>query len=244
MRRSLVDKAFFLGIVDPDVIVDYGCADGSLLELVHLIAPSVSLVGYDLDVEMLRLAKERVKANFAATWTSVYHTVGHARRNDLSAALVLSSIVHEVYAYPTPLDEFYDHVYGTGFDHVAVRDMFDLEEPRSKESWVDSVLRRCDMDPGLFERLSSFEDNWGSISEPRNLRHFLMKYRFADNWDRENDEDYFSCPWAEFESRVPDDYEVTHVERYALPYNVARIRKDFGFTYDVPTHVRAVVSIR
>lgn len=32
MRKSLLDKAYFLSFVDSDTFIDFGCADGSLLK--------------------------------------------------------------------------------------------------------------------------------------------------------------------------------------------------------------------
>jgi len=35
MRKSLLDKAYFLSFVDSDTFIDFGCADGSLLKHIH-----------------------------------------------------------------------------------------------------------------------------------------------------------------------------------------------------------------
>lgn len=35
MRKSLLDKAYFLSFVDSDTFIDFRCADGSLLKHIH-----------------------------------------------------------------------------------------------------------------------------------------------------------------------------------------------------------------
>ena len=39
MRKSLLDKAYFLSFVDSDTFIDFGCADGSLLKHIHEMFP-------------------------------------------------------------------------------------------------------------------------------------------------------------------------------------------------------------
>ena len=48
MRKSLMDKAFFIDKIDAKHFVDFGCADGSLLKFLKTIFPnSANYVGYD-----------------------------------------------------------------------------------------------------------------------------------------------------------------------------------------------------
>ncbi|MGA1049083.1 MAG: hypothetical protein ACO3UU_13830, partial [Minisyncoccia bacterium] len=43
----------------------------------------------------------------------------------------------------------------------------------------------------MFKSLISFEKVWGSIfKDYRNFIHFLLKYRYTDNWEREVNENY------------------------------------------------------
>ena len=70
MNYSMKDKLFFTDIVDFDVVVDFGCADGTFLEELAKIKPNVKLIGYDLDDEMLSQAQSRLgkKALFTNNW--------------------------------------------------------------------------------------------------------------------------------------------------------------------------------
>jgi hypothetical protein len=46
---SVDDKLYFLNKINPDVIVDFGCADGYILEKIKENRPNIKLIGYDLD---------------------------------------------------------------------------------------------------------------------------------------------------------------------------------------------------
>lgn len=53
MNKSLQDKLFFVNEVKFDVIVDFGCADGSFLYSLSKLKKNIKLIGYDLDDDML-----------------------------------------------------------------------------------------------------------------------------------------------------------------------------------------------
>lgn len=60
MRKSLLDKAYFLSFVDSDTFIDFGCADGSLLKHIHEMFPDKKLIGYDISPEMLQIAEKNL----------------------------------------------------------------------------------------------------------------------------------------------------------------------------------------
>ena len=49
MRRSMWDKAFFMDKVSgAELIIDYGCADGSLIQFLHELFPAMRFIGLTL----------------------------------------------------------------------------------------------------------------------------------------------------------------------------------------------------
>ena len=60
MSLSVSDKLFFLDKVDFDVIVDFGCADGILLEELSKLKPDVRLIGYDIDSKELGICRDNI----------------------------------------------------------------------------------------------------------------------------------------------------------------------------------------
>ena len=63
MRKSLIDKIFFMDKMDNEVktIVDYGCADGVLIDFLSNIFPEINFIGLDISDEMIRAAEKRCK---------------------------------------------------------------------------------------------------------------------------------------------------------------------------------------
>ena len=74
MEKGMSDKLFFINDVDFDVVVDFGCADGTFLSKLQKIKPNVKIIGYDLDDEMLKKASDRLgnKALLTSNWKDVY----------------------------------------------------------------------------------------------------------------------------------------------------------------------------
>ena len=59
MSLGLSDKLYFLGKVDLDILVDFGCADGVLLNYISRVDKKTRLIGYDLSLKMVNHAKNK-----------------------------------------------------------------------------------------------------------------------------------------------------------------------------------------
>jgi Trans-aconitate methyltransferase len=261
MRKSLIDKAFFLDKTDAEVFVDFGCADGALIELLATLFPEHTYIGYDNDPTMLKLADRRIvggPAGRATTFTehSWDKVKSHLHRlRDRKSCLILSSVIHEVYNYSSDheIEEFWDQVLNSGFDFVVVRDMarcwyemdpitYEARElnPPTRVDWLQAVERGCRM-MGIERRLSEFEERYGPITSERNLAHFLLKYRYSENWLRELEEDYFIASTLVISDRFPvKDWDSIFSENFALPFNVRQVRNDFGFNFPLKTHTKMI----
>lgn len=65
LSKSIKDKLFFLSnIKDTDLIVDFGCADATLLSEIRKRKPQIRLIGYDISEEMLSIARQKYRNNF------------------------------------------------------------------------------------------------------------------------------------------------------------------------------------
>ena len=97
MKMSMEDKLFFVNKLDFDVIVDFGCANGTFLSLVQNMKPNVKLIGYDLDETMLSKAGSILGED--ALLTSSWQQVVLELSKYENPLLNLSSVIHEVYSY-------------------------------------------------------------------------------------------------------------------------------------------------
>jgi len=64
---------------------------------------------------------------------------------------------------------------------------------------VKKVRRKTDQ-----EYLNSFESKWGSINDSyRTFMHYLLKYRYKNNWKREVNENYLPVSLETVKTKIP-----------------------------------------
>jgi hypothetical protein len=238
MKKSLLDKIFFIDKIEADIIVDYGCADGTLIKFLSDLFPSMMYVGFDIDKDMLELAKEKCgEGNFF--FTDNWDLVEIELQGKVSA-VVLNSVIHEVYAYGTraDVDNVWKRVYDK-FDYVIIRDMIPSVsmDKRSDINDITKILRK-----GNSGLIRDFEQVWGSIEQNKNLHHFLLKYRYEDNWEREVRENYFPLNREELLSSIPEGYEIDFHEHFVLPFLKNVVKKDFNITIKDNTHLKLILK--
>jgi hypothetical protein len=241
MKKSLLDKIFFMDKIEARVIIDYGCADGTLIHFLSGLFPEFKYIGFDIDDEMLDLARstcgtDSSKFLFTSDWDEVKE---HA--SEETSAVILSSVIHEVYAYGTrkDVDNVWDRVFGGDFDYIVIRDMIPSisMDKKSDINDIRNILRY-----GNSGQVKDFEQVWGSIEQNKNLIHFLLKYRYTDNWDREVRENYFPLTREELLSSIPDEYEIDFHEHFVLPFLRNTVKKDFRIDIKDNTHLKLILT--
>jgi SAM-dependent methyltransferase len=241
MKKSLLDKIFFMDKIDARVIIDYGCADGVLIHFLSTLFPELYYIGYDIDEKMLEKARERCGNNeqrflFTSDWSKVEEHAGQGLN-----AIVLSSVIHEVYAYGTraDVDNMWNRVFSGKFDYIVIRDMVPSTslDKVSNINDVANIYKKGDK-----AYLHEFEKVWGTIESNKNLIHFLLKYRYTDNWDREVRENYLPITREELLSSIPDAYEIEFHEHFILPFLKNIVKQDFNITIKDNTHLKLVLK--
>lgn len=243
MRKSLDDKLFFLDkIKSIDCIVDFGCADGFILSEIRKNNPEIKLIGYDIDEQMLSDAKDRNINNCLLTqnWDDVINEI----KKYNNVVLNLSSVIHEVYSYTktTQIPQFWNRVFNTGFKWVTIRDMIPSIET-NKLNWIkfEDDIKKVNKLANK-KLLKSFEDKWGIIDDNyRTFIHFLLKYKYVDNWDREVKENYVPISLESLKSKIKG-YEIIFEEDFILPYLKYQVKKDFDIDIKLPTHVKMILK--
>ena len=97
MRKSMLDKIWWLDKIDDsvDTVLDYGCADGALLTMVHEMNPELILCGYDFNKDMLSLATNNVPEGY---FSDNYGRINTFVKEN-KVVLVASSVFHEIENY-------------------------------------------------------------------------------------------------------------------------------------------------
>ena len=241
MQKSVYDKMFFVDkIFDDsiDTVIDFGCADGELILHLHTFMPDVRFIGYDIDETMLERARERVPfAEFYSNWNDI--------NVDPDRTIVnLSSVIHEIYHYANDGDiaVFWQRILAPGFAYITIRDMFknDIDLPAG-DRWRQNVI-----DAGYGKQLDDFEKCWGKIKTTNQKNHFLLKYKYKENWDREVSENYMPITVGELKHTVTHYmpygvYEIDYENFSPLPFIVNQIGKDLNLNMEsFPTHLRII----
>lgn len=247
MAKSMVDKLFFIEQIDAKVIVDFGCADGTMLKFIQNLRPDIKLVGYDVSQEMIDIANNSEiwegedKPLFTSEWTIIKAIVKDCQMRKIETAITLSSVIHEVYSYGNDesVKEFWNNLFNTGFDYIIIRDML-VSKKTDRESQVKDAEKVYQTnDPHILE----FESVWGSISNHKNLLHYLLKYRYNKNWFRELRENYMPITLEDMLNKIPtDSYSYDYYDHYVLPFIAKSVKKEFGITLKENTHIKLILK--
>lgn len=237
MQKSVLDKMFFIDkVFEPFTnIVDFGCANGELIKALHSLFSEYRYIGYDISDDMLREAKENIPfADLYSDWDRI--------DADFSDSLLnISSTLHEVYSYSTPaeIETFWDRVFTGSFKYISIRDMMLTEGDKGVAD--KQQLAAVTEDKVYAAKLKDYINVWGEIKTQHDLVHYLLKYRYTDNWGREVRENYVPITVEELLARIPDNYEVVYKDHFTLPYTQWRIQDDFGFILSTPTHIKLIL---
>lgn len=242
MTQALMDKLFFLDKVgDTSVFADYGCADGALLELAHRIHPQATYIGYDSSEEMIEEANKKHGDKPIVFLRHLNAFQNNIASNGGDVCLILSSLIHEIYHYgPGRVESFWDFVFNKDhFKYVAIRDMC-VSKAVSRQSDPISIAKvRQRYDSTL---LSQWESAWGSLNDNWSLVHFLLKYRYVENWDRELPENYLPLSYEDLLSKIPADWEPVCIEHYTLPFIRQKVKEDFDVDLQDRTHIKLLLK--
>jgi len=246
MKKSLIDKIYFMDKVDADVFIDIGCADGVLVKFLARNFNQHEYIGYDNDPEMIKLACEgyswpdEQNVAFVSSQDLLNMMVVEAKNKGKRICVILSSMIHEVYSYSRDVSKFFDIVFkDISPDCVAIRDMA-VSDTASRLSDSISVARVRQVFDS--RKISKWESQWGSIDENWSLTHFLLTYRYERNWERELKENYLPITKESLLKLIPLEYMPILIEHYTLPYLRREVKKDFGIELQERTHLKLILE--
>ncbi len=259
MRNTFHDKSWFMSIVpfDVDTIVDFGCADGSFLEYMKRNWPEYRYAGIDENEEFLAMTRERgFEAYGNLTEFSKKHSNG-----DGKVLLVMNSVLHEIYTYKgvPQAEEIWGAFLRNGVKYIALRDMYARGCGIFSSKTEANLLDVCDQKDkhaasnngeliSLHDKLSDFERQWGEVNDGYKLTHFLLKYFYSLNWERELVENYLPFHYRELHEAIRSaGYDITFESFYAIPWLKQKWLSDFdcdthpalhAFVSKVTTHMK------
>ena len=239
MEKSMKDKTFFLDhirVADIDAIVDFGCANGALLDV---MPEEWTKYGIDNNPDMQKICKEKSYP--------VYDSLDQIKDLKARTLLNMSSVIHEVYSYLSPeeIAHFWDKVFDGSYEYITIRDMM-LSENTVRPA--DAIAADIFYTNGKFnnEYANSFFKEWDINPyleiDQADLLHYLLKYKYTDNWARENAECYIPISIEQLKALIPDTYEIVYEEEYVLPFLKEQVKKDFDYEIKDNTHIKLLLT--
>lgn len=223
MRRTFVDKAWFMQSIPSDVktIVDFGSADNSFIDFLKRDYPEYRYVGIENNPHFLKISKERGQECHA----SLTEFMKSGSYDGDSTLLVLNSVLHEVYSYGFA-DTFWNEVMAFKPKYIAIRDMHagDCGQYGSREMAEFESVACSDMNSHYVD----FRRKWGRAYDGYTAIHFMLKYFYDENWERECDENYLPLSYRDLNRQIRmAGYDIEFEGFYALPYLRTKWKRDF-----------------
>ena len=81
------------------------------------------------------------------------------------------------------------------------------------------------------------------ITTSYHLYHFLLKYRYVENWDRELHENYLPLTLDGLMDIISNgNYEIVFKNLYTNQFISNQVENDFGIQMQNPTHVQLILK--
>lgn len=237
MAKPVQEKLFFLDHIRPDILLDYGCADGAITEKIGRYVDRV--IGYEPNSNLRpQVVRSPGNAQYRGDFEGALTDVHIYSEPSKETCMLFSSVLHEV-INDGCWGEIAHNIGYLGPDYIVIRDMYISDADKNRrvpEEQIKQTLSQVNL-----RLVNSFTVEHGPIMSRGNFLHFLMKHRFAYNWEHENREDYLS---------ITDDHlhslrqlgNVIFEDHHALPYyqQVFPIRYDYELT--TPTHIKMIIK--
>lgn len=167
--------------------------------------------------------------------------------NTKHSVLNLSSVVHEVYSYrtDTEIKSFWNFVFNSKFKFICIRDMCISEEIVGRTISSNEFIHlkgKNNQHDG--QRIKEFEEKWGDIQYQNNFVHFMLKYRYVTNWNREVRENYLPLSCENFLSIVPANYKIMYHKHFTLPFLKQKIQEDWRINFNYKTHIKMILELK
>lgn len=245
MELGIEDKLFFVdSLGDCDILVDFGCADGTLMSYISIIRPDLRIIGYDNCPTMIKLSNEKNKDNVMISSTTDWLDVISELMHFKSPGILLSSVIHEIISYGG-FEEFEDvmgKVTSGDFKHIFIRDMMLHRSVAKLVVPSDDYLKIVNSE--YSDLLESFESIWGSVENNYvNYIHFLHKFKYRHNWDGEVKENYFPIFIGDLLNQIPPTYYVESLDIYKYWYTDDIIKNEFDIITDssATSHIKLII---
>lgn len=239
MSKPLQEKLKVAKYISKNVksVLDVGCADGTITLALADMFPEVKFVGIDLDQEFIDIANSKVEGRKNVKFECLYlrEKLNEAEKFDV---VLFCSVLHEFFSYGEgistvvkALSDAREILNPDG--EVVIRDMLLYEYAEKSQLWLEEILGKIKSKKELIPLIDDFEKYFGKLKSVKQVNHFLLKYNYTDNWQREVKENYVPVSFETYDKIFELlGMEVSFQRSSTIPYLKDKWRADFGFTDD------------
>lgn len=241
MAKTLMDKIWWLDKIDEavDTIIDFGCADASIMGLIETIQPNrFQYIGIDNNSEMLRMAK--INAPKGRFYSNFEDMAAEEAEETSHSIILFNSVIHELetYCYDSELLILKNQIARFKSKYIAIRDMHSFpSNDVDIRSTLDGIFTSNYVREWIsyWKSTSNVHDDWADC-----FTEFFLKHTYKENWAREKDETYL-WNWSNVSL---SEYKVICESNFNIPYLSNRIKEHFGIDWSkVYTHKKVLLKI-
>ncbi|MDX1608199.1 MAG: class I SAM-dependent methyltransferase [Candidatus Spechtbacterales bacterium] len=239
MAKPLAEKLRVVHFIPAGakVVLDVGCADGTVTCAMAEIFPNIEFLGIDLDGEFIEKARKKAKEKNLdnVKFEKIYLRELLARKQRYSAVFFIS-VLHEFYTYGEgissvlkALSDAHELLEENG--EIIIRDMILNEYTKNTDFRAESILNKIRSGNTDQKYIDDFESAFGEIDNIYKLNHFLLKYFYIENWERECKEHYVPVTFEQYQdifSLLGMDLQYMH--SYLIEFLRGKWVEDFGLT--------------
>lgn len=237
MSKPLAEKLKIVNFIphDSSQVLDVGCADGAVTIEMARMFPNTHFHGIDINPEFISVARDHGAGLHNITFETVYLRNLLAREEKFDA-ITFCSVLHEFASYGEGLTSVVKalsdaHELLRKGGRIIIRDMIFSEYKRHTDFGMKSVLEKIHAKKELSHLVADFESHFGKLNDIYTINHFLLKYKYTDNWDREGHENYVPVTFDQYEEIFKLlGMKILYKDSSLLPYFEETWKTDFGFS--------------
>ncbi len=218
-------------------VLDIGCADGTVTLALADLYPNINFLGIDLDQGFVDLANSKVKDRKNVLFKKIYlrELLAEPERFDL---VLFCSVLHEFFTYgegiSTVVKALADsHEILKAGGRVVIRDMITYQYAEESDLWMETIKEKIRSKSDIHDLVFDFEKRYGKIARVKDANHFLLKYMYRENWERELTENYLPVNFETYDKIFELlGMRVVFQRSSTIPYLKNKWKEDFGFTDD------------
>lgn len=222
---------------DTKTVLDVGCADGALTLAMADMYPEINFLGIDLDEEFIAKARAKIGVRKNVSFEKFYlrELLALPERFDL---VLFCSVLHEFFSYGEGVSSVVKaladaHEILKTKGRVVIRDMITYQYAERSDLWLEEITKKIKANLETKKELDDFVSKFGVLDSIKKTNHFLLKYMYTENWQRELVENYLPINFETYDKMFDIlGMRVIFQRSSTIRYLKDKWKADFGFSSD------------